>query len=401
VIVALAPVNLVVHGFFSMNAVDVLVWEVAFVALSRTLRSGSRARWLGLGALLGIGLLNKISTLWLGLGLFAGLLSTPHRAVLRSPWPWAAAALAACVFLPHVLWQVAYGWPTADFMRIATTQKMLPVSPLELFAQQVLVWNPLALPVWAVGFIALLRRPATDPGRVFAIVFATTAALLIASGTSRPNYLALAVPPLVAAGAIAFERVSLRPRWSWLLPTATALIAVVGLALSPLTLPILPAADVPAYAATLGIEAPRMEDREVGALDPHFADMHGWEAIVDRVAEVYHALPAAERAGSAILVPSYSEAGAIDLFGAERGLPTTIGTHNSYWLWGPGRWDGSVAIIAGGTQEIWERHWGRVEAAAVWNCGYCLPGRNHSTVWIARDPRTPLEQLWPALRHYR
>ena len=279
-IVALAPVNLVVHGFFSMNAVDVLVWEVAFVALSRTLRSGSRARWLGLGTLLGIGLLNKISTLWLGLGLFAGLLSTPPRAVLRSPWPWAAAALAACVFLPHVLWQVAYGWPTADFMRIATTQKMLPVSPLELFAQQVLVWNPLALPVWAVGFIALLRRPATDPDRVFAIVFATTAALLIASGTSRPNYLALAVPPLVAAGAIAFERASLRPRWSWLLPTATAL-------------------------------------------------------------------------------------------------------------------------IAGGTQEIWERHWGRVEAAAVWDCGYCLPGRNHSTVWIARDPRTPLEQLWPALRHYR
>ena len=43
--------------------------------------------WLLLGLILGIGLLNKISVLWLGAGIAAGLLLTPHRRWLRTPWP--------------------------------------------------------------------------------------------------------------------------------------------------------------------------------------------------------------------------------------------------------------------------------------------------------------------------
>jgi hypothetical protein len=120
-VVALAPVNLVLHGYYSMNAVDVLVWLIAFVAIAQALRTGSQFRWAVLGVVLGIGLLNKISVLWLGAGLLAGLLLTPHRRTLRTAGPFIAGALAALLFLPHVLWQVEHGWPTAEFIRVATT----------------------------------------------------------------------------------------------------------------------------------------------------------------------------------------------------------------------------------------------------------------------------------------
>ncbi len=400
VVGALAPVNLVVHGFYSMNGIDMLVWEIAFVLVAQALRVGSPRRWLALGTVLGLGLLNKISVLWFGIGLVAGLLATPHRRVLLSPWPWVAGGIAALLFLPHLIWQVANGWPTVEFVAAATSQKMVPVPPLDLFAQQVLVWNPLVLPLWLAGLVALVRRAGNDPGRVFAIVFGTTAAILIVNGTSRPNYLALAVPPLIAAGATVLERVSLRPRRSWLMTTVTALVAVVGLAVAPLTLPILPVEHLVAYSGALGIGAPQMENREVGPLDPHFADMHGWEEIVDTVAEVYTSLPPGERARAAILAPGYGEAGAIDRLGPERGLPNAISGHNSYWLWGPGDADGSVVVIAGGRMEFWARHWDSVAAVAVWDCGYCLPGRNHGRVFVARNPRAPLGEMWDALRHY-
>jgi hypothetical protein len=304
------------------------------------------------------------------------------------------------IFLPHIAWQIENGWPTAEFVAAATTQKMVAVSPLELFAQQILVWNPLALPLWLIGGVALLRRQSDDPGRVLAIIFATTAAILIANGTSRPNYLALAMPPLIAAGAITLEAISLRPRMAWLVWTFVGGITTLGLAAAPLTLPILPAPQLVAYSSALGIGAPRMEDRELGALDPHFADMMGWDQIVDTVAEVYHGLSPEERARAAILGPSYGTAGAIDRLGPERGLPPAISGHNSYWLWGPGDADGSIVVIAGGKRERWERHWSTIEEVAVWECGYCLPGRNHSTVYVARNPRAPLDQMWADLRVY-
>src|SRR5262245_55837306 len=69
-VIALAPMNLVVHGYFSMNALDILIWSSAFCLLVRVVREPTRARWLGLGALLGVGLLDKLSVLWLGAGLF-------------------------------------------------------------------------------------------------------------------------------------------------------------------------------------------------------------------------------------------------------------------------------------------------------------------------------------------
>ena len=399
-VVALAPVNLVVHGYYSMNAVDILVWLAAFILVARVLRDPTQGRFLALGTLLGVGLLNKISVLWLGAGLLVGLLVTPHRRVLRTPWPWMAGATALLLALPHVVWQIVNGWPTLEFIRVATGQKMLPVPPLELFAQQILVWSPLVLPVWLMGGVALLLRRGDDPGRVFATVFATTAAILIANGTSRPNYLALAMPPLVAAGAIALERLSLRPRRRWLMPVFTTLVAFFGLASAPLTLPILAVPDLIGLSAAIGLRAPEMENREVGALDPHFANMLGWQEIVDTVAEVYRALPTRDRARAGILAMSYSEAGAIDRFGSECGLPGAISPHNSYWLWGTRGADGSVMVIAGGPRELWAQHWGRIEEAAEWDCGHCPPGRNHSKVYVARDPRAPMDPIWAALRRY-
>jgi 4-amino-4-deoxy-L-arabinose transferase-like glycosyltransferase len=51
---------------------------------------------------LGLGLENKISVLWLGAGIAAGLLATPARRLLLTPGPWLAGAIAAALFAPHI-----------------------------------------------------------------------------------------------------------------------------------------------------------------------------------------------------------------------------------------------------------------------------------------------------------
>ena len=57
------------------------------------------------------GLLNKLSFLFLGAGLAVGL-TLARRDVLKDRYIYMGAAVAGAIALPHLVWQVAHGWPT-------------------------------------------------------------------------------------------------------------------------------------------------------------------------------------------------------------------------------------------------------------------------------------------------
>lgn len=393
---AIAPVNLVIGGYYSMNALDAAVWAAALYLVVRLLDRPTPARWLGLGALLGLGLLNKLSVLWLGAGLAVGLVATPYRGLLRTPWPWLAGALALALFAPHVVWQVRNDWPTLEFIRVATEQKMLPVGPLELLAQQALAMHPLTLPIWIGGLGWLLFAGRRRPAPVLGIVFLVVAGILIANGTSRPNYLALAQPPLLAGGCIWIERFSARR----LAPAVGALLVAGGLALAPVGVPLLPPEAFGAYSDLIGIRAPRMERSELAALPQHFADMHGWPEHVAEVARAYRALPPEDRERAVVFAEDYGYAGAVDLLGPPLGLPGAVSGHNSYWLWGPGDASGEVVLVMGGDLAGLREAFASVEQVGLLRCTWCVPGRDNRPLYLARRPRRPLHELWPATRHY-
>jgi len=86
-----APVYLAVGAFYSMNAFEPMFWALAAWLLLRLHNDGSPRLWLLLGVVMGLGLLNKISMSWFGVGLVVGLVLTPQRRWLATPWPWLAA----------------------------------------------------------------------------------------------------------------------------------------------------------------------------------------------------------------------------------------------------------------------------------------------------------------------
>src|SRR5436190_2110873 len=71
---AVAPLILSLGSFYSMNVFDLLVWTLAARIFVDLLERPTLARWIALGAVLGLGLENKMSVLWLGAGIVAGLL---------------------------------------------------------------------------------------------------------------------------------------------------------------------------------------------------------------------------------------------------------------------------------------------------------------------------------------
>jgi 4-amino-4-deoxy-L-arabinose transferase-like glycosyltransferase len=393
----LPPVWLAVDHFYSMNAFDTCFWTLAALLLLRALANPRPTTWIALGVVMGLGLLNKTSMLWFGGGAFLGLVLTAHRRVLRTPWPWAAAAIAGLICAPYVLWQAGHGWPTLEFMRNATQGKMVHTGGVDFWTQQILVMSPVLLPVWSVGLFALLSG---RQGRPLGIAFVSVATLLILSGSSRPNYLAVAYAPLLAAGAVAIERATAARRFARLRPVAIAVVALLGFLVVPLGLPLLSVDSYIAYGRALGLRIKAQEHSGESDLPQVLADMFGWEDMVSRVGRVYQALPAADRKKCAIFAGNYGEAGAIDFFGPRYGLPPAISPHNNYWLWGPRGATGEVMILVGGGRDDRHEDFASVVLADTTSCTHCMPFENGAPIWVCRGLNKPLAERWRDIKFF-
>ena len=394
-----APVFLFTTHIYSMNALDLLFWTAGALMLLVALRRGGAA-WLWLGALLGLGLLNKISILWLGGGLAAGLLLTPHRRRLATPWPWLGGALAGLIFAPHLLWQVRTGWPTLEFMRNATTEKMVPVGYGEFVKMQLDALHPFTAPIWIGGLVFCLALPRGRAWRIMGWIFLFVFLLLMTSGTARASYLSPAFPMMFAAGGVAWEGWLSGPRGRRLRPALVAVLLAGFVIAAPFTLPVLPVDTLVRYAAALGVQPHQEEHSRLGRLPQHYADMFGWEELAATVAQVYDTLPPEDRARCVIFTENYGEAAALELFGPRYGLPPVISGHNNYWLWGPRGYTGAVVIAVGGDREDEEANFREATLAARTACGDCMPYENGLPIWLGRDLKTDLAALWPRLKQY-
>jgi 4-amino-4-deoxy-L-arabinose transferase-like glycosyltransferase len=392
------PVMLVMSTFFSMNALDLLFWAAAVYAAVRMIRTGEPRWWLGFGVVVGLGLMNKISVGFLVLGIVLGLLLTAPRLLLNR-WFWLGGTIAALIFLPHVIWQLAHGVPTVEFMRNAATLKIAPMSAAEFLGAQILYTNPATVPIWIAGLASFLFLPALRPFRFLGIAFLFVLVLLIVQG-GKPYYLAPGYPMLLAAGGVAWERLSARRGWHWLRPVLVLLVSLIGLAVLPLAVPVLSPQTFARYAAAIGVEAPQEERGQRVELPQPFADRFGWENMVATIARAYHALPPQEQARAVIFASNYGEAGAVDFFGPRYGLPRAISSHNSYWLWGPGDREADLAIVVGVPRERLDDLCGEVTHSETIVSPYAAAFETNLPVHVCRRFKRPLHEVWPELKRY-
>src|ERR1041384_2321669 len=90
-----------------------------------------------------------------------------------------------------------------------------------------------------------------------------------------------------------------------------------------------------AYVHALGVKQQKAEVNHSGPLPQPMGDQFGWPEMAREVADIYHALPADEQPVTGIYTGNYGEAGAINLFGPQYGLPKAYSRHQNHWYWGP------------------------------------------------------------------
>jgi 4-amino-4-deoxy-L-arabinose transferase-like glycosyltransferase len=396
-----SPINLGIFGIYQINVFDVLAWALALKAFSGLMRAPSPRQWLLLGLLLGLGLMNKISVLWLCAGIAAGIVFSERREMLRTPWPYAAAGIALLLFLPYVLWNVAHDFAHLEFIRNAGGGKYAGLTPWSFLQGQLLIENPVTFPVWFGGLLVLAFAPGMRTFRPLAVVYAVAMVILLVNGHSKAEYLSAAYPPLFAGGGVLAERL-VTTRWRrWLGGAYCALVVITGAALAPFALPVLPVETYIRYADALGVAPSTSESMQLERLPQFYADMFGWERKATDVAAVYNALPEADRKRCAIFANNYGRCAAIDYYGPRLGLPKAIGDHNNYWLWGPRGYTGELVIILGGALADKKQVFDSVRVAAISSAPLCMPYENNLAIYVCRGLKVPLADFWPRLKHYQ
>lgn len=393
------------NTFFSMNAFDILFWVLGFYFIILILKQEKKKKWLWLGLIIGLGLLNKISLIWFIAGFIMGLLLTPHRKKILTTGPWLAALTVAVLFLPHIIWQIINGFPTLEFIRNATTEKMAAVPFLQFIISQINMIHPVIFLLCLIGLLYFLLDKQGKQYRLFAWMYLVIFLLLMFSRTSRPGYLAPFYPILIAGGAKVFETFTTAKKWRrWLRSIYLTLIIVVGIIVTPLTLPVFPVETYIGYAKVLGEEPSTAERKELGKLGQFYADMHGWEKLVKTIAGVYYTLSPGEKQKCTIFTNNYGEAGAIDFFGPQYHLPPAISGHNNYWLWGPGDRDIKVVIHLGGqngpSREALKNLYQEVKHAEIFTCEYCMPYENNMEIFLCKEPKVSIKEIWPQVKHF-
>ena len=391
--VLLAPIYLTFDSFFSINAFEPVCWMTCAAIVLRILNGGNPKLWILCGLIAGLGILNKHSMLFFCSGIAVGLLAASVRKHFRQPWIWLGGGIVFLCFLPNLLWEIHYGWPTLALFHAVMGTKYVTVSPWEYIWQQTLLTHPLATPIWIAGLYFLLRDPL---GKKYAVLawayFTVLGEMLILHG--KIYYLAPAYIMLLAAGSVWIE-LRLVPRvGAWLRPTVAVPLLIGGLIAAPLAMPILPVEATIRYTRFWDVHSIRVENVPVSELPQIFADMFGWQEQVRAVAGAYKALPDAERAQAVVLAYNYGEASAVDYFGSKLGLPRAISGHNQYGLWGPGATSGHVVVAIGFSERQLLQFYDEVTPAASVSLKYAIPEESHLTIFVCRRPHQSLQESW-------
>ncbi len=284
-------------------------------------------RWLWAGLAVGLALLAKytaalLAPALLGLVLWDGSL----RRELRTPWPWAAGALAVLIFLPCLLWNARHGWVSIAFqLGHGFSSNASLQSFAEYLGGQLAGAGPVPL-VLGVLALAGARTPALKRVAAAALLPLALTTFSAMRGKVEANWPALGHPALAAAAGVALAGVS---------PRRARALAWGSLALA---------------AAVMAFFAVEQRRPRLLAGTAAVERFHGWRAL----AQEARALAAARCPGvgcdpeqPAIVPATYQLAGELAYYGGFRRLAPAVERVSQLDVWGDAPRPGEPFLFIG------------------------------------------------------
>lgn len=368
--------------YLATSTIDPLLWTLVLWLVVRWIRTRHDTLLVWLGVVTAVALNDKllIAAFWVVAGI--ALLAFGPRELVRRPKLWLGALIAAASLVPTLLWQRANGWPQLG-MGDAVGAEVDAAGGRESFVPDLLAgagWVIGALGV-LYGVAVLIGSTQLRPYRFLGwTALGVVAVFLVANG--RYYYAAGMFGMLWAAAAVHLE--AREPaRWWRCVPTWPVFVLSALFSL-PFTLPVWPAhflVDHP--------EAPR---------PAYAAEEVGWPDLASDVAALYRTAPP----GTAIVTGGYWQAGALDRYGPEHGLPEAYSPSRGFWYFGRPDDNADNVLFVGYDPSKAAKHFR--DARIVGQVGNRLGVRNasaHMPVWQLTGRTADWAEIWPGLKDMR
>jgi hypothetical protein len=134
------------------------------------------------------------------------------------------------------------------------------------------------------------------------------------------------------------------------------------------------------------------------------SEMVGWLDLAQQVADIYASLPAAQQATTAVLAGNYGEAGALDLYGPEYGLPPVISGSNSLWARGYGDPPPETVIVVGFEAGYARRFFASCQPVDQVSNQYGVKNEEttyHTAIFVCQQPRKPWAEMWSEMQWFQ
>jgi 4-amino-4-deoxy-L-arabinose transferase-like glycosyltransferase len=388
--VVVAPLAMFEGTEFQYTSFDYCWWVLVAYLLVRLLGSGNPRFWPAIGLAIGAGLLTKYTMVFFIAGIAVGVVLTPARRDLKSPWLWSGAVLAFLVFLPNLVWQARHDFVSLHFLQSIHARDVGQGRADGFVRDQFLInTNLLTAPLWIAGLGYFLFARDGKRYRLLGWSYLVPLALFIL-GKGRGYYLGAAYPMVFAAGGVVLERwaESLSAAWRRRVYVSTfAAMAVGGAAAAAVILPLGP------------ISPGNFALRNNGDLREEI----GWTELVAAVAQIRDSLSPAERANLGIITGNYGETGALNLYGPAFGLPRAISGTNTAWYRGFGDPPPQTLIVVGISRRYAESHFEWCRLAGRNGNPYGIENeesRDHPDILVCGPPLESWARFWKGFRSF-
>jgi hypothetical protein len=252
----------------------------------------------------------------------------------------------------------------------------------------------LTLFTFPLAMLGLLFYFASKTGRHFrAVGFLYMVPLItFLVGKGRGYYLAPAYPALYAGGAVFGAELIVRLRSVWRNSLQLLAWASVVTTIFFAVAYFVPVAPVDSAWA-----------RRAFNVNDDFREEIGWPELVEKLAEIRDSLGPVDRSRLGILAGNYGEAGAVNLYGKDYGLPEAICGTNSFWVRGYGDRPPETLIVMGFSQEFGQRYFESCQLVGHVTNKYGVANEettDHPDIFLCRNLRESWPDFWKRFRRY-
>ena len=378
-----------------------LFWLLSFYQFVRFVKTLENKYLLYLTISLAFGFLTKFDILFFIAGLVSLLFFNRTQKVILTKSIWKYILIFIFIISPNLIWQYQNQFPVLNMFSLLYKTQLDKLTISGVLKDLIIMLNPLTVIIWVGGLFFMFSKKYSSFFRPIAISIIISL-LLFSITKSKAYYFVPAILTLLMFGSVWFEQSVLAKR-KWVLYPATILLIASGILFAPFGLSLLPLDNFVKF-AKLKMKNERFQNERFQVDCQEYFAQAKWKNTLTALKQVYDSLPQTEKQTCMIWGKHYSQAGGVNLYRADYGLPKAFSYHGSFYLWTPesGAIPKTVIAFTNGEADInfFRDFFGSVVAVKkVYNPYASFDKDLYQTIFICKEPKQDFAGLRTAFKN--